>query len=239
MKIGIVSDIHSSPAALQAALNRLDRAAVDEVWCAGDIVLQYRFCPRTVGLLRARGARAIQGNHDAVFLSPAGTPARARLPHDDDLGWLGSLPARSATASWAFSPATDDSVISAYLSQEILPMGIAVTIKLIIVSATRSRSGNHKQTAPQSAGMLLHLVTGPLQQTAEGAARQGARELVGCRERLGSLDRHGRAMAFQGARTRPGDEQLGGAVLADVTLAELIRHEVPLRGHPSLGEGRR
>jgi putative phosphoesterase len=92
MKIGIVSDIHSSPAALQAALDRLDRAAVDEVWCAGDIVLQYRFCPRTVGLLRARGARAIQGNHDAVFLSSAGTPARSRLPHDDDLGWLGSLP---------------------------------------------------------------------------------------------------------------------------------------------------
>lgn len=91
MRIGVVSDVHGNVPALRAALAAL--IDVDELWCAGDIVHEYRFCTETVELLRDRGAVAIQGNHDIVLLSPAGSGARARPGVGAAaLDWLASLP---------------------------------------------------------------------------------------------------------------------------------------------------
>jgi putative phosphoesterase len=88
-----VSDIHCHHDALAAALASVENE-IDEVWCAGDIVLQYRFCRLTTAMLREAGATAIQGNHDTMLLGPQGVNARARLGLDDqpELAWLGSLP---------------------------------------------------------------------------------------------------------------------------------------------------
>jgi putative phosphoesterase len=94
-KIGIVSDIHCQAATLAAVLAELADIGVDEIWCAGDIVVQYRFCGETIGLLRDAGAIAIQGNHDQVLISPAGAAARESLsPDDPELRWLAALPLR-------------------------------------------------------------------------------------------------------------------------------------------------
>ena len=91
MRIGVVSDVHGNVPALQAALAALTE--VDELWCAGDIVHEYRFCTETVELLRDNGVVAIQGNHDMVLLSPAGVGARERPGVDAAaLEWLGALP---------------------------------------------------------------------------------------------------------------------------------------------------
>lgn len=94
MRIGVVSDVHSNPEALQAALDAM-RGEVDEVWCAGDIVLEYRFCGDTIGLLRDAGVPSILGNHDVVLLTAPGLPARKAVEDDDPhLAWLGTLPYR-------------------------------------------------------------------------------------------------------------------------------------------------
>jgi putative phosphoesterase len=91
MRIGVVSDVHGNVPALTAALAAMD-GAVDELWCAGDIVLEYRFSNETVRLLRTSGATAILGNHDMVFLSPAGVTARTADGVDpDEVAWLATL----------------------------------------------------------------------------------------------------------------------------------------------------
>jgi putative phosphoesterase len=91
MRIGVVSDVHGNLAALEAALAAFD-GRVDEVWCAGDIVHEYRCHSETVLRLRDAGVVAIRGNHDHVLLSPMGAAARARPGVDPEaLEWLETL----------------------------------------------------------------------------------------------------------------------------------------------------
>ena len=92
-RIGVISDIHSNVAALDAALGAL-AGAVDHIWCAGDIVLQYRFSNEVTSRLRGVGAIAIQGNHDMVLVSDAGADARRHDVDDDAVRWLAGLPLR-------------------------------------------------------------------------------------------------------------------------------------------------
>jgi len=75
LKLGIVSDIHSNIAGLRQALALM--GDVDELLCLGDSIYEYRFSNEVIALLRDRGAHIIQGNHEEVFLSPAGIRARA------------------------------------------------------------------------------------------------------------------------------------------------------------------
>lgn len=65
MKIGIVSDIHADPKALQRAL--ADMPSVDALLCPGDAISEYRFCPETVEILQQAGVLCIQGNHEVVL----------------------------------------------------------------------------------------------------------------------------------------------------------------------------
>ena len=65
MKIALVSDIHADAKALERVLD--DLPAVDRIWCAGDAVSEFQFCPDTVDLLRRAGAQCIQGNHEHML----------------------------------------------------------------------------------------------------------------------------------------------------------------------------
>lgn len=91
MRIGIVSDVHGNAAGLALALDRMGE--VDELLCAGDIVDEFRFSNEVVAMLRDRGARCVQGNHDLGLLSPHGKRAREAAHVDADLvGWLADRP---------------------------------------------------------------------------------------------------------------------------------------------------
>jgi putative phosphoesterase len=94
MRLGVISDIHSNVDALDAVLAALE-GEVDQIWCAGDIVVQYRFSNAAVARLRSVCTAAVQGNHDMVFVSAAGVDARSRPDVDADaVGWLAALPLR-------------------------------------------------------------------------------------------------------------------------------------------------
>jgi putative phosphoesterase len=94
VRLGVISDIHSNAGALEEALSAL-HGKVDQVWCAGDIVVQYRFSNEAVAALRAVDAIAVQGNHDMVLVSEAGAGARARPGVDAGaVDWLARLPYR-------------------------------------------------------------------------------------------------------------------------------------------------
>ena len=92
MRLGVISDIHSNAGALDAALRALD-GRVEQIWCAGDVVVQYRFSNEAVKRLRDTGAITVQGNHDMVLVSSAGADARRRADVDEDaVAWLAALP---------------------------------------------------------------------------------------------------------------------------------------------------
>jgi len=74
MRIGMVSDVHCNTAALRQALDILSDC--DEVFCAGDLMLQYRYEPAVLELLEERGAHVISGNHDTSL----GRPELMALP---------------------------------------------------------------------------------------------------------------------------------------------------------------
>lgn len=69
VKVGIISDVHASPAPLQEALAIFQREAVEAVLCAGDIAGYGHKLEQTVTLLRDHGCHVILGNHDVWWLS--------------------------------------------------------------------------------------------------------------------------------------------------------------------------
>ncbi len=70
-RIGLISDVHSSPAPLAQALEIFRREAVDDIICAGDIAGYYDTLAPTIDLLVESGCKAVVGNHDQSYLAGA------------------------------------------------------------------------------------------------------------------------------------------------------------------------
>ena len=70
-RIGLVSDVHSSPDPLRQALDIFGNEQVDEIICAGDIAGYYDTLAPTIELLAQSNCRAIVGNHDQYYLEKA------------------------------------------------------------------------------------------------------------------------------------------------------------------------
>lgn len=64
MRVAVLSDIHSNAPALEAVLDAIGR--FDQLWVLGDIVGYGPYPDAVVERLRAEGAIAVQGNHDAA-----------------------------------------------------------------------------------------------------------------------------------------------------------------------------
>jgi len=67
-RIGLVSDVHSSPGPLRQALEIFAAEGVDDIICAGDIAGYYDTLAPTVELLARANCRTIAGNHDLSWL---------------------------------------------------------------------------------------------------------------------------------------------------------------------------
>lgn len=74
MKIGIISDLHCDLQALETALSEL--RGVDQVICAGDLNLQYRFSNEISEIIQKWQMPVVRGNHDTAILSSAGLMLR-------------------------------------------------------------------------------------------------------------------------------------------------------------------
>lgn len=86
MLLGIMSDVHCNAEAMGLALEALS-STVDEVWLAGDAVLQYRFSNEVIESIRDHGITYIAGNHEMTLLSEHGERARSGpqvRPHNVD-----------------------------------------------------------------------------------------------------------------------------------------------------------
>lgn len=66
MKIGIISDIHADPTALDKALSRLrDKHQVDMILCAGDLTGYGNQPNDVIDRLRTENIPTVKGNHDS------------------------------------------------------------------------------------------------------------------------------------------------------------------------------
>ncbi len=93
MRIGIVSDVHCNIEGLLAGLELMGE--IDELFCAGDSVFQFRWSNEVVELLREKEARVVLGNHEEVILGPDGERARSNPKVRQDLvAWLRDQPYR-------------------------------------------------------------------------------------------------------------------------------------------------
>jgi diadenosine tetraphosphatase ApaH/serine/threonine PP2A family protein phosphatase len=68
LRIAVLSDIHSNLPALESVLGAVDEAAVDQLWCLGDLV-GYGADPNAcTALVRQRCEVCLVGNHDLAVL---------------------------------------------------------------------------------------------------------------------------------------------------------------------------
>ncbi|MFP4599226.1 MAG: metallophosphoesterase family protein [Persicimonas sp.] len=67
-RIAVISDIHANPYALEAVVDDLGRAGVDEVLLGGDLVGRGPLGGRVVDMIREIGWRSVRGNHEDYTL---------------------------------------------------------------------------------------------------------------------------------------------------------------------------
>ena len=86
-RIGLITDVHSTPEPVAEALEIFRREGVGQVWCAGDIAGYRQQLDETVDLLIESGCHCILGNHDLMYLSRV-----ADKPDDRAARFLRELP---------------------------------------------------------------------------------------------------------------------------------------------------
>jgi putative phosphoesterase len=88
-RVAVITDIHSNLAALEAALARIDRDGIDDVYCGGDLV-GYGPRPNDVcSLISERGIPTIYGNYDwAIARDEEDCRCAYVTQHDREIGQL-------------------------------------------------------------------------------------------------------------------------------------------------------
>lgn len=102
MKLGLISDIHGDPTALELAWSHLVVLGADRIVCAGDLVGYGPFPDRVSAFLREHAIAAVRGNHDrwALGRGPGGRDDfGGGTPSDETLEHLKSLPFHLEVAS--------------------------------------------------------------------------------------------------------------------------------------------
>jgi putative phosphoesterase len=66
--IGLISDVHATPAPIEEALSIFKQAGVEQVFCAGDIAGYGDQLEQSIALLVKSGCQTILGNHDLLYL---------------------------------------------------------------------------------------------------------------------------------------------------------------------------
>jgi predicted phosphodiesterase len=68
VRIATISDIHANLSALEAALEAIEKAGVDEIWCLGDVIGYGAEPDECTALVLERCALCLVGNHDLAVL---------------------------------------------------------------------------------------------------------------------------------------------------------------------------
>lgn len=99
--IAIISDIHGNYIALKEVFKVIDKMAISEIYCLGDVVGYYSQINECCEELRERKVSCVMGNHDWYMLSGASCPRsnsvneclryQRKIIKKDNLHWLSSF----------------------------------------------------------------------------------------------------------------------------------------------------
>lgn len=95
MKLGLISDLHGDPVALELAWAHLTVLGADRIVCAGDLVGYGPLPDKVVTFIEAHGVPCVRGNHDRWALERGpGVPDsfRGGTPSAETLAFLKTLP---------------------------------------------------------------------------------------------------------------------------------------------------
>ncbi|MCI0336664.1 MAG: metallophosphatase family protein [Acidobacteria bacterium] len=70
MRIALISDLHANEVALNAVLNNINRAGVDQIVCLGDVATLGPLPRSVIQTLRNLECLCILGNHDEFLINP-------------------------------------------------------------------------------------------------------------------------------------------------------------------------
>jgi putative phosphoesterase len=95
MKLGLISDVHGDPVALELAWAHLTVLGADRIVCAGDVVGYGPWPDRAVAFLKEHAIDSVRGNHDRWALERGPgvrDPFRGGTPSALTLEYLAGLP---------------------------------------------------------------------------------------------------------------------------------------------------
>ena len=69
MRVAFLSDIHANFFYLQTVLTQMEKHAIDQIYCLGDLVGYYDQPNEVIDLVREKGIQCIKGNHEKYLLS--------------------------------------------------------------------------------------------------------------------------------------------------------------------------
>lgn len=101
MKLGLISDIHGDPVALELAWAHLTVLGADRIVCAGDLVGYGPFPDRVVAFLTERKILSVRGNHDRWALERGlgvADPFGGGTPSEATRQYLSELPTEQLIA---------------------------------------------------------------------------------------------------------------------------------------------
>jgi diadenosine tetraphosphatase ApaH/serine/threonine PP2A family protein phosphatase len=136
LRAAVLSDIHSNRQALEAVLAAVDEAAVDQVWCLGDMVGYGADPDACTAMVRERCSTCLVGNHDlallgAIDISTFSEGAAAAVEwtrenvNEETLAFLGSLePTASQAGVGLFHASPRDPVWEYVLSPDQADAGL-------------------------------------------------------------------------------------------------------------------
>ena len=102
-RYGVVADVHANLQALTRAVQYLDDAGVDAIYCLGDVVGYGGDPEDCIRIIRERCAGTVKGNHDHAVVDPSlrgrfneharrAVERQAELLGQPELAWLAELP---------------------------------------------------------------------------------------------------------------------------------------------------
>jgi predicted phosphodiesterase len=102
-RYGVVADVHANLQALTRAVQYLDDAGVDAIYCLGDVVGYGGDPEDCIRIIRERCAGTVRGNHDHAVVEPSlrgrfneharrAVERQAELLGEAELVWLAELP---------------------------------------------------------------------------------------------------------------------------------------------------
>jgi predicted phosphodiesterase len=145
LRIAVISDIHGNWHALEAVLDDVKRAGVDEVWCLGDIVGYGPQPNRCVEETRARSDLCLLGNHDlaaigdvdlATFSPDAATSARWTIDvlEPESVDYLRTLePKGEREGVQLFHASPRDPIWEYVLSEPVVRAALELTTSKVVL----------------------------------------------------------------------------------------------------------